>query len=109
MEINLFWDENLEPVEQFKELCKRFPADWEWNPSNPNRIFSNEREYNLSYMSIAKNFRVDFGLGYPDPQFRTDILWTKACNPIMNGEMSVSQAVSLSKDAAQSIIDSFEN
>ena len=43
----LLWNEDgKDYIQEVKELeAKYYPADWQWNSSNPNRMMTTEREY----------------------------------------------------------------
>ncbi len=81
---------------------KYFPADWDWNPNNPQRYFATEREFDLVYRGMYPYFKPDFTDGFTNLSSR---MQTLIANPLLAGSMSVVQAIDAAVPELESIID----
>jgi hypothetical protein len=105
-EICLMWTEDLQPISEVSELTsKYYPADWLWNPSNPSRAMTTEREFNLCIKGLWPVYKPDFTDGFPNYSTQMTNL---IANPIMDGIMSVSQAIDAAEPVLQDIIEQFK-
>ncbi len=99
----LLWDENLKPIPAYQEVLDVYGYDWLWNPLNPIRRISTEREFELCYEMLYPLLRVEVTTGYPD---LTNILNNNVYTNILTGTMSVAQAVAAVKSQILDIIES---
>ncbi len=90
-DVCVVWDENLGPNAQFQEVISKLPYDWEW--TNPGRQVSTEREFELSNKMLWPLFQPTFEQGITGVGGPSGLFTTKIYTPVINGTMSVSQAV----------------
>lgn len=102
----ILWTEDLDYIPEYKELeSKYYSADWTWSPNNTARRMSTEREFNLVYKRMYQYFKPDFSGGFTNFENRVTKLLVDS---ILNGSMSVSQAIDSSISELQSIIDEYK-
>ncbi len=104
-DVYLVWDENLNPIPEYQEIITaQHKEDWDWNPANPLRTASFQREYEISYKALWPLFQPDYLPGYPNMSTRLNVL---IYNPISKGEMSVAQAIAAAESEVQALLDEF--
>ncbi len=102
----LLWTEDEDFIPEVKVLMEKYyPADWSWNPSNPARLISTEREYIINFTNAFKLLKPDYTDGYPNLSKKMETLISI---PVMTGEKSVVQAMNSAESELQAIIDGFE-
>ncbi len=107
-EVCVEWDEdgNRKP-ELEKIYTDTIGYDFDWNPANPGRRWSTEREFLLVIKKLWDIKTPDFSGGFGTAF--ADLIRLKLFEPVMKGEVSVSQGVARIKEEAQEIIDSAIN
>ncbi len=104
-EICVMWTESLQPIPEVAEMNEKyFPADWSWNQANTNRSMTTEREYNLCIKGLIPVYKPDFTDGFPNYSTQMTNL---IASPIMDGKMSVSQAIDGAETILKEIIEPF--
>lgn len=94
-------DENLEPIPELKALQENLPPAWEAS----GRRITTEREYNLSIKGLWPYFTPDFTAGFPNVN---TIVNNKIATPLIQGKVTVANAVDSVKAEIQAIIDEFK-
>jgi hypothetical protein len=100
-EVCTLWDEDLKPIPQYKEILDKLPPPWEQS----NTRISTEREYRLCYEALYGVFKPNFTLGYPGI---TTIIGNELATPLLNGTLSVTQAVDKIKPKIEDLIDQYK-
>jgi len=100
------WDENRNPIPAYKELRDLFGGDsYFWSPINPIYRITTQREYELSYVALYGNFKADLSGGFPG---LTDLINNSVYTNILNGKMSVSQAVTSVESGVWDILNQYK-
>jgi len=104
-EASIQWTEDSQPIPEIAEANRKYYADdWLWSTDNPNRYFSQAREFDARN-SMAIYYKTDFTNGYPG---LAAYLQNNLSTPIFDGSKSVAQAVDSVSAYVQDLIDQFK-
>ncbi|MDD5604057.1 MAG: hypothetical protein PHG48_08320 [Eubacteriales bacterium] len=103
-EVCVEWDEDGNRTPELEKIYSdTIGYDFDWNPANPGRRWSTEREFLLVIKHLWSLKTPDFSGGFGS--ILTNLIRDELFKPIMAGTKSVSQGVDQIKEEAQAIIE----
>ncbi|MDD5603203.1 MAG: extracellular solute-binding protein [Eubacteriales bacterium] len=100
------WDENLNTLPYLREVMDAYPKLWEPGGSGADRIvITTKKEYDVNFNVTGKKMYIDYYI-IGDYAF-SNMLKALVVNPIMDGKMSVSQALESGKTQLEAFVDEY--
>lgn len=100
------WDENLNTLPYLREVMDAYPKLWEPGGSGADKIvITTKKEYDVNFNVTGKKMYIDYYI-IGNYAF-SNMLKALVVNPIMNGQMSVAQALESGKAQLEAFVDEY--